>query len=66
MLEIPSPKGFILVTPQMSATYRLNRHLETADTDLLECYISKVDAVIATQGSIPKMERIFYILAKKT
>jgi hypothetical protein len=64
MLKIPPPKGFVMVTPQMSTTYRFNRHLTTADAELLACYISKADATIAIQGNIPKMERIFYILVK--
>ena len=56
-LEIPSPKGFILVTSQMDALNRLVLQLTDPANDQLAYYITKSDAPTAISGAIPPLER---------
>jgi hypothetical protein len=61
VLEIPSPNGFSLVTPQMDAVYRLSLQMPDPVNDQLAYYIAESDVPAAMSGEIPSIER-YYIL----
>lgn len=60
-IEIPSPKGFSLVTQEMDAVYRLNLQMAGPMNDQLAYYIPESDVPVAMSGKIPALER-YYIL----
>lgn len=57
ILEIPSPKGFVLVTPQMDAVHRVSLQLVDPMNDQLAYYITESDVPDAMAGEIPSLER---------
>ncbi len=60
-LEIPSPKGFALVTQEMDAVYRLSLQMADPLNDQLAYYIAESDVPVAMSGEIPSLEH-YYIL----
>ena len=63
-LSIPDPQGFVLVTPEMDAVYRLgnNTTWATQGTENIGFYISELDLPVAVEGEIPSLEKTFRIL----
>ncbi len=61
VLNVPSPKGFSLVTPQMDAVYRLNLQIADPVNDQLAFYIAESDVPAAMNGEMLSLER-YYIL----
>jgi hypothetical protein len=66
-LTVPSPKGFVRVTDDMSAVMRLVRQQADADSynDTLAYYIKESDVLTAMEGDIPSMEKNFILKVNK-
>ncbi|QDT30730.1 hypothetical protein [Gimesia panareensis] len=64
-LEIPAPAGFIKVTPQMHALYRLSEQMIDPVNDQLACYIPEADRAQAEAGTITELDRFFLLKVNK-
>lgn len=66
VIEVPSPKGFAQVTPQMGAVYRL-MSLQMSDpvNDSLAYYISESGVPVAMTGGMPPLERYCILKVSK-
>lgn len=65
VLEIPSPKGFSLVTPKMNAVHRLSLQMDDHANDSLAYYIAESDVPVAMSGEMPSLERYFILKVNK-
>ena len=62
-LSIPDPKGFVLVTPEMGAVYRLgNTTWVTQNNEIIGFYISELALPVAMEGELPSLEKTFTIM----
>jgi hypothetical protein len=64
-LEIPSPKGFSLVTQEMDAVYRWTQQTIDPWNDQLAFYIAESDVPIAMSGGMPLSERYYILKVEK-
>lgn len=64
-LNIPSPKGFVRVTQQMDAVYRLNQLTTSSSNEQLAFYIQESDVPTAMSGALPKLNRYFSLQLNK-
>jgi hypothetical protein len=64
-IEIPAPDGYVLVTKEMDAVYRLSMQMADPMNELLAYYIPESDAPVALEGGIPSLERTFMIKVSK-
>ncbi len=66
VIEIPTPKGFVMVTPQMDAVYRYCRHMKPPTSKILAYYIPETDAPLAMSGEMPEIKHLFFVSVNKT
>lgn len=64
-ITIPPPDGYVRVTKEMGAVYRVNQKMFDPMNDLLAYYISESDAAIAMEGDVPSNERTFKLKVNK-
>ncbi len=68
-ITIPVPNGYVRVTEEMDAVYRLHHFsMQTVDpkSDLLASYIPESNAPIAREGDLPHNERMCAVLVNKS
>jgi hypothetical protein len=65
IVDVPAPKGFVKVTPEMESVYRLSRQMIDPYNDVLALYISESDIPAALSGKIPYLRRYFYLKVNK-
>jgi len=56
-LEIPPPKGFVVVTPAMDAMYRWIKQVNYPENELLAYYIPETEAPVAMRGDLVTTSR---------
>lgn len=64
-LNIPAPIGFVRVTPQMNAVYRLSQLTTSSSNEQLAFYIQEKDGPAAMSGALPKLNRYFSLQLNK-
>lgn len=64
-LNIPSPAGYVRVTPKMNTLYRYLMQLKDPQNDVLAYYIPEQDVSIALEGDVPKLEKYFILKVNK-
>jgi hypothetical protein len=64
-VTVPTPDGYVLVTKEMDAVYRLLMQMADPMNDLLAYYISESDAPTAIEGNVPPLERTFMLKVNK-
>ena len=64
-ITIPTPDGYVRVTKEMDAVYRISMQMADPMNDLLAYYINVSDAPTALQGNIPLLERTFMLKVNK-
>ena len=66
VIEIPEPNGFTLITPDMTAVYKLRENMTVTQNEVLAAYISDKDVLIAREGKIPEMQRTCSVKVSKS
>lgn len=64
-IEIPSPKGFAIVTPQMGDLNRFSLQLVDPANDQLAYYITESDVPAAISGKTPSLDRYCVLKVSK-
>jgi hypothetical protein len=65
VLEVPTPKGFSLVTPHMDAVYRLSLQMANPVNNQLAYYLAESDIPVAMKGGIPTLARYCTLAVNK-
>ncbi len=64
-LSVPAPNGYVRVTEQMPAVYRLSQQMKDLANDTLAYYISTTDQAAALKGKIPPLNKTFLLKVNK-
>ncbi len=64
-LNIPSPAGYVRVTPEMDTVYRYLMQLKDPQNDVLEYYIPEEDASKAIEGAFLQLDMYFILKVNK-
>jgi hypothetical protein len=65
VITVPTPKGFVRITGEMTAVNRFVQQMEDPLNDMLAYYIPESDVPDAMNGEIPRLERILILKVGK-
>ncbi len=64
-ITVPTPKGFVRVTDEMTSVTKLAQQMADPMNDTLAYYISESDVPVAMAGGIPELKRTFILKVNK-
>lgn len=65
-IEIPSPPGFVAVTPEMPTLYDLQKHFVAPGNEEFVGFVAEEGAPAARRGEVPDMMRRFSVQTAKS